>query len=517
MGLHITHGLRRNASQRPHAVAYVDGDIRRSWSEMLDRVARFAGVLQSLGAGDRARACVLAENRAAFYEAYMAAPWAGAVLASLNTRWALPEMIEAAQDCAPRVLLVDNLFLEQGRAIRAAVGSIEHLLWIGEGAAPYDALDLETLIAKADPVEDALIPSEDCFALFYTGGTTGRAKGVMMSADGCQSAALGNLVQTRSGSGEVLTHAMPLFHMGAGAFVLMQILGGATGVIFRRFDPAEVLAAVARERIVKTVWVPTMLRAILDHPDFVAADLSSLTTILYGAAPMPESLLRRAMKALPGIRFFQAYGMTETSGVGTLLGPADHDPDGPNPERLRSAGRATLGVDIDIVDANGRVLGPRQTGEVRIRGPVCLGYWNKPEATAEAIRDGWMHTGDGGWLDEDGYLFVVDRVKDMIVTGGENVYSVEVEQALAAHPAVAECAVIGLTDERWGEAVTAVVRLQPDATVPEADLIAHCRGLIAGYKTPRRVIFRDAPLPLSGVGKVLKTELRRLYGSEAVA
>jgi long-chain acyl-CoA synthetase len=305
-------------------------------------------------------------------------------------------------------------------------------------------------------------------------------------------------------------HAGPLFHLAAGGRALSTTVVGGRHVVLPRFGPAEVLAAVARHRITALTVVPTMLSMILQQPDFGAHDLSSLRAMTYGAAPMPEALLRRAMEALPGVRFMQSYGMTELSPLTTFLAAADHRPEAPA-HRLRSAGRPVPGVEVRVADADDRTLPAGEVGEILVRGPnVMRGYWRRPEQTAQALRGGWMHTGDAGRFDADGYLYVVDRTKDMIISGGENVYSTEVENALAEHPGVVQAAVIGIPDAKWGEAVHAVVVPRPGSDLDAAALIAWCRERIADYKCPRSVDFA-AELSLSSVNKVDKAALRKPF------
>jgi long-chain acyl-CoA synthetase len=275
------------------------------------------------------------------------------------------------------------------------------------------------------------------------------------------------------------------------------------------FDPAAVMDAIERDHVTMTVMVPTMIGMLLNHEGFRPERLSSLRSLTYGASPMPAALLDRLLSALPKLDVYQGYGMTESSALLSVLGPAEHRAGG---ACLRSAGRPMRGVILSIQDAAGKSLPPGVHGEVCARGGNFMReYWKKPEATSEAFRDGWYHTGDAGYLDERGYLFLVDRVKDMIVTGGENVYSIEVENAIASHPDVAQVAVIGIPDEKWGEAVHAIVVPHPGTHPTEADIIAHAREAIAGFKVPKSVEIRTDPLPLSGALKVLKKDLRAPY------
>jgi len=297
-----------------------------------------------------------------------------------------------------------------------------------------------------------------------------------------------------------------MFHLADLAYWGATLLLGGSHVILPGFDPAKVLATIASSRVTDVLLVPTMIQILVDHPQVTEYDLTSLTSVVYGASPITQAVLERAMKAFPSAGFTQAYGMTELSPVATILTPADHERG-----HLRSAGRAAPHAEVRVVDPDGAAVPNGTVGEIIVRGGhVMGGYWNKPTETRAALRDGWMHTGDGGYLDDQGYLYVVDRIKDMIITGGENVYSAEVENAVARHRAVAQCAVIGLPDPDWGERVHAVVVLHPGATLTLAELREHTRTLIAGYKAPRSVEIAEA-LPISGTGKVLKRELRKKY------
>jgi long-chain acyl-CoA synthetase len=269
---------------------------------------------------------------------------------------------------------------------------------------------------------------------------------------------------------------------------------------------------VEQHGVTTALIVPTMINMLVHHPDVTTRDLSTLRGFIYGASPMPEAVIRRAMEVMPHVQFTQAYGQSEASPVMTLMPPEYHVFEGPYAGRIKSAGRAALGCDLRIMDEDDDEAPPYTVGEICGRGPmVMLGYWKQPELTAHTLRSGWLHTGDGGYLDEEGFLYVVDRMKDMIVSGGENVYSAEVEEALYNHPAVAECAVIGVPDDTWGERVHAVVRLKPGSSATDKDLIAACHERIANYKCPRSVTIQSDPLPVSGAGKILKAELRRPY------
>jgi acyl-CoA synthetase (AMP-forming)/AMP-acid ligase II len=383
---------------------------------------------------------------------------------------------------------------------------VETIVHCGDTETPAGSVGYESLIEGHEPVEDTRTGGDALFGIFYTGGTTGHPKGVMLSHDNMLASAMGAL-STGSflSAGSRLLHAAPMFHLADIMACAAACVGGGTHVIIPSFTPAGVIDAISRHRVTDALLVPTMIQMLVDDADMADADISSMSGIIYGASSMPEALLNRAVAAFPDAGFTQAYGMTELSPVATLLLPEDHH----DPVRRTSAGKAAPHAEVRIVDLDGVEVPRGEVGEVVVRGDhVMVGYWNRPEDTANAVRDGWMHTGDGGRMDEHGYVFIVDRLKDMIISGGENVYSAEVENALAKHPAVASCAVIGVPDKHWGERVHAVVVLAPGAEYPtEQEIQEHCRTLLAGYKTPRTVTF-VGELPLSGAGKILKRELR---------
>jgi long-chain acyl-CoA synthetase len=507
----IGQNLRRAARIAPDRLALVSGPHERTWRQLLDRVSRLASGLRGEGLEPGDRVAILSNNSAAFFELYFAAPWAGLIMASLNSRWSVREMIEALEDCAPRCLIVDAEFAHLAEALQAAVGSISIVIQAGdEPNAGAEAGRLWDDLASASPIADAAVDEDAPAYLFYTGGTTGRAKGVILSARNFHTAGLSSLYTGGYSEASVISLSVPMFHMSGGGLIAAQMAVAAAAHIIPRFEPVASMAAVAAAGATHVVWVPTMLSMLLDSPAFGEHDLSSLQRIFYGSAPMPPSLIARALAAIPGVSFTQYYGMTEVTGNATWLGPEVHT-EGAETLRLRSVGRAVPGVEVKVVGASGKDAAPGEVGEICIRGPtITQGYWNQPEKTAEAIVEGWMRTGDLGHMDAGGFVFLVDRMKDMIISGGENVYSSEVENALYQHPAVRECAVIGEPDEKWGEIVSAVIYAE-DTLVDATDLIAHCRALIAGYKLPKRLHFSAEPLPKSAAGKILKAELRQRY------
>jgi acyl-CoA synthetase (AMP-forming)/AMP-acid ligase II len=503
--MYLTQGLHRSAQQMPEEPSTIFGVRHRTFAETADRVARLAGALRGLGVQQADRVAILALNSDRYSEFLLAVPWADAVFVPVNTRWAAPEIGYALAECDARVLFVDETFAPLVPALREAHPGLAAVIYCGEGEPPGGMYGCEQLIAESEPVADARRGGDALAGVYYTGGTTGAPKGVMLSHANLLTSALGSAATGRlCEPGGRLLHAAPMFHLADGAAWTAQTAIGGTHVIVPAFDPVGVLTAIAEHQVTSALLVPTMIGMLVNHPDAGAYDVSSLRQLLYGASPISEAVLEKAMKLFCNAGCTQAYGMTEVSPVATLLLPADHH----DPARRRSAGRAAPHAEVRVVDEDDCEVPRGTVGEVVCRGGhVMLGYWNQPEATAEALRGGWMHTGDGGYMDEAGYVYVVDRLKDMIVTGGENVYSVEVEKALAAHPAVASCAVIGVPDETLGERVHAVVVVTAgESTTPE-ELRDFCKQHIAGYKAPRSAEFVDA-LPLSGAGKVLKRELR---------
>ncbi len=507
--MHGTGMLAEAMAKSPHGTATICGGRQRDWSEVGERVPRAAAGLASLGLEHGMTVAVLAMNSDRYLELFFAVPWAGGIVAPLNIRWSEAENAFALNDCDAQVLCVDDAFLHQVPALRAGAPGLKAVVYIGEGTAPEGMAGYEDLVAGHAPMTDCGRGDEDLYAIFYTGGTTGMPKGVAMSHRALGHGAISYLAMLPSIEDLSFLYIAGYFHFAAASALFYITVAGGTHVILPKFEPAPVMEAISRHSVSNMVMVPTMVNMLLNHPDFDRYDLSSLKTCVYGGSPMPEALMARAAEKLPGWEFYQIYGMTETGGFATMLRWRDHVFSGPKAHRIRSAGQPAPGVQVKIVSPEGEALGPGELGEICMRSDYLMSeYLNRPGQTAEALRAGWMHSGDAGYLDEDGYLYVADRVKDMIVTGGENVFSIEVERALFRHPAVQEAAVIGIPSEEWGEAVHAVVVLRPGAEAGEEDLIAHCRELIGGYKCPKSVEFRDEPLPVTPVGKVRKNLLR---------
>ncbi|MEQ8859812.1 MAG: long-chain fatty acid--CoA ligase [Pseudomonadales bacterium] len=509
--MRLTQGIHRAVQLYAERPALLAGDERLTWREFADRIARFAGLLIAHDVRPGDRVAMLAANSPRYVEFYFASLWAGAVMVPVNGRWALPEKVHCLRDSGARLLLVDAAAHDDAAALRAQCPEVAHVIHADAGdPGPFPAL--EALLAAQPPVADAERGGSDLAALFYTGGTTGRAKGVMLTHDNFMANAMTALVNLGIREHSVHLHVAPLFHVAGGSRLFTTTVAGGTHTTIARFEPELFLDAVQRFRVTVTVVVPAMLNALLDFPHLERYDLSSLELLTYGASPMPEALLRQTMERLPGVRFLQSYGMTELSPVATSLAPRYHVFDGPDAGRVRSAGQAVFNADVAVMDGDDRPLPVGEVGEVCVRGPMVMqGYWGQPELTAEALRNGWMHTGDAGYLDRDGFLFLVDRVKDMIISGGENVYSAAVENVIHQFPGVHECAVIGVPSERWGEAVHAIVVPRAGAAIDQEALLAHCRAELAGYECPKSIDVRMQPLPRSGAGKVLKTELRQPF------
>ena len=492
--------LRRAVEINPRGLAIVQGDERHTWPEFVDRIARIAGGLQSRGVRPGQPVAMIFLNSSAFLETFLATWWSGALVVPINTRMAWAEVRYCLENSEAPLLITDENFVEFAERARAEVPTATDIL----------VLDAEARAALAahDPIEPLEPTDEDLAGIFYTGGTTGPPKGVMLTH---RAFVLAGITQERENGVDetaVYVHTSPLFHL-AGLVTCMGMLTGAgTQTFVDRFTPEAFYAAAARHGVTHIMMVPSMLAMVLDSPARDDAVLQHIRRISYGAAPISAPLLHRVRESFPNAGLVQYYGMTEACGASTRLRPERHVLDGPYAGKLTTVGTTMATFEIRIVGKDGTDCPPGEPGEILMRGPMVMrGYWKDPEHTASALVDGWLHSGDVGRRDEDGFITIVDRIKDMIISGGENIFSAEVEQALGSHPEVADCAVVGVPDPLWGERVHAVVVRRPGSTLTPDEVVAHCRTLIAGYKCPRSVQFRDV-LPLSAVGKVLKTALR---------
>ena len=472
--------------------------------------SRLASALRRLGLKRQDRVGILSQNSLEFQEVYGACEISGFICATVNWRLAIPEMVYIINDGSPKVMIFEAAYAETVAAMKDQLKTVEHYICV-DGPVDF-ASGYEDLVGSGDPTGVPFRPTPDDVAfLIYTSGTTGRPKGVMLSQGGQIAAAeiLGS--DQRNSPADRLLIMMPLFHIGAKIIQLAQHWRAGTVVVQKGFDAQAILDCIARERITVTHMAPTMIQSLLNSPAIGSTDTSSLRMIVYAAAPMPIPVLKRGLKIL-GPVFQQQFGQTE--GIGTTLLAHQHQPDGTDRDReiLTSVGQASPRVNVRIIDDNGDEVPTGSVGEILLTSPgVMKGYWNNTAATIETLRDGWVHTGDVGKLDHEGYLYLVDRKKDMIISGGENIYSREVEEAVVTHEAVSEVAVIGVADEKWGEAVMAVVVLKPGATASAEEIVEHSRTMIASYKKPRHVTFVEEIVKLPS-GKIDKVRLRQLYG-----
>ena len=486
----------------------------RAWSyrELHADACRLAHGLGGIARpGDRV--AVLTENNPEYVLAYYGVPLAGMALVFVNYRLAPREVVDLLSDATPTVLVTEAKFLDTARAAAEAVGSIRTIVTVD---GPADgALEFAALL-EGRPATEPAPPDEDAPAwLLYTSGTTGRAKGAVLTHRNVVAAVVNAGVSWQRGDEDhgVSQHVVslcpwPLCHI-AGYGVLVSHLAADTVVLLRRYDPEGFLAAVQDHRVTSTTVAPTMLAMLLRHPAFDSYDTSSITRIGYGSAPMPVATLREGMRRFPNASFQTGFGMTELAGNVLVHSAEDHVAAAAGrTELLASVGRPMAVSAVRVVDETGADCAPDEVGELVVRGDqVCSGYWHRPDASTEAFRDGWFHSGDLARRDAEGYFYIVDRKKDMILTGGENVYSREVEEVLHHHPAVAAAAVVGAPDEVWGERVVAVIEPMAGQRPTETDIREFCAGQLAGYKCPRQVLIVDE-LPRNTVGKVLKRELR---------
>lgn len=495
--------------------ALIDGDARYTYRQAAERVRRLASGLLSLGLKPGDHIAILANNSHRYWETYFVADLAGMPLAPLNIRLAPHELEFILNDGEVKCLLLGTEYLDVYDQFKDKVPGLEHVVLLsGES---YDGfVDYEDLLSRSEPLTHSVRDwsEDDMLNLCYTGGTTGLPKGVMLTQRNVVSNAQHVIITAGFRERDIWLHAAPMFHLAdAWACYAFTMVGGAH-VFLSAFHPQGTLELIERHKVTKTILVPTMINFLVNFPGIHEYDTSSLDMMLFGASPMPVDRIMAAAKVF-GPVLVQAYGMTETSPLLTAMQKEWVKFDGSEGDlrRLASCGREVAGVEVRVVNPETMEdVRPGEVGEIVARGPnVMKGYWRREQETAEALRGGYMHTGDLATIDEENFIYIVDRAKDMIISGGENVYSAEVENVLYDHPAVLEAAVIGIPDERWGELVTAIIVPREGASVTEEEIQEHCRKSIAGYKIPRKVIFRSEPLPKSGPGKILKTELRKPF------
>lgn len=508
----LTAALRRTARLHGNNIAVTDRRVSYTWTEFLNRVARAASVLQDLGVAQGDHFGILALNSFRHAELLYAGCWLGAVPVPVNFRLAPPEIAIILEDAGCRLIAADPTFmplLDKPELARWRKGC----LVIGDdNEVSANEHEYEGLMRAAPPAVPFDSGEHYEALLLYTGGTSGRPKGVPLSHRNILANAMQIALTWPPREQDVVLHVAPMFH-SAELVMLPFTLKGATHAYLPKFTPQALFQAIQDYGVTVVLLVPTMLMMAVDSGLAERYDIQSLERIIYGASPMSMAGIMRTTKCLPGVEIVQGYGLTETSPLLSILDYRSHMGaiQSGNEDRLRSCGRPLVGVDLRIVGDDGKELPPGDTGEIVVRGPnVFSGYLNLPELTTAAFRDGWFHTGDAGMVDDEGYVYILDRKKDMIITGGENVYSGEVEAVLHQHPRVAEAAVIGLPDERYGESVFAVVVPTERAGVTEQAIIEHCRGKIGDYKIPKGVAFVEA-MPKSALGKILKTVLREQF------
>ena len=495
----------------PDREAVVFQDHRLSFQALQDNAVRLANCLSELGVGPGDRVATMDVNRPELLEVYFAAASLDAVYVPLSFRAKEEELAYMLESSSPSVLLVGDGYLELASA--ALANASVHSRLIGLSHQYGDLL----AAALPDQMHFPEAGDSDTTVLMYTAGTTGVPKGVMLSHDSLTTYLLANVEPPDPDAHESNLLPMPLYHIGGFQTGLAAVYGGRTLVLMQQFDAEQWLELAQRERPTRSILVPTMLKQLIEHPAYSQYDLSSLKVVTYGAAPMPQNVIRRAIEALPGVQFINAFGQTESAATIAMLGPDDHALEGPPEEvekklrRLSSIGRPLDDVEVMLVDDDGQPVAQGEVGEIVARGPrIMSGYWQQQSDTAETIKGGWLHTGDLAYQDEDGYIFLAGRAKDFIKRGGEMVSPEEVERVLTSHPSVDEAAIIGVPDDYWGERVRAVV-VPTAAQVDEAELIEYCRERLSSFKRPESVVFVDE-LPRNPLGKVLKTELRQQFG-----
>ncbi len=503
----------------PEKMAVIDGGRSYTYQQIGERVAGLARFFQNCGIRQEDRISILEVNSHAFLEAYYSAAGLGAILNPLNYRLAAREIAYILKDAGSRWLIAATRFAGLVKGVLREGVPLEGILWIGE--APDESVGIpchtyeDAISASAGNFLPVSVNENRVAHLYYTSGTTGRPKGVMLTHKNVSSHALGTIAELKLVDSDVWGHIAPMFHL-ADAWATFAITWvGARHVMVGQFEAEAVMATIERQKITLSNLIPTMLNLMIKHPRVKAYDFSSLREILSGGAPIAPELVKSIMETL-GCDYIQTYGMTETSPYLTFSILKDRLKSLPPAEQLKyksKTGRPAIGVHLKVVDEQGMPIAAdeHQVGEIWVQGDtITPGYWNRPQETAQAFTDGWLRTGDLATLDAEGYVNIVDRKKDMIVTGGENVYSTEVENVLYMHPKILEAAVFGVPDERWGEAVNAAVVLKADETATEDEIISFCKEYQASYKAPKAIHFLDE-LPKTGSGKMYKKGLRDAF------
>ena len=510
----IGYQLTINAARHPDAVAVVFGARRLTYAALDERACRLANGLAALGVGHGDRVAALLHNCTPFVEALFAAAKLGAVFVPINFRLVAREVGALLDACGPKVLLAGEGFADLLTTLEGRPNFPRHRIWVDDRqptepvADPAHHYEAWLAAQRADEPEEVVLPGA-VQMLLHSSGTTGLPKGIIYTHATTFASSTAKIIDFGLTAADTVVVFGPLFHAGPLMDLAMPLLlrGGRLALgASRQFDPAKLLSTVAAERGTMVQIYPTMLRRLLAEVEDVSVyDLSSLRLIVTGGEACPLPVIRGMHERFPHVAFVNNYGTTEAGPITTLLAPED------SLRKIGSVGKEAFGMEVRIADANGRPLPPTEVGEILVRGPfVCRGYWNRPELTAESSRNGWWHTGDLAWRDDEGYIYISGRSKDMIKSGAENIFPIEIEQVIAALPGVVEVGIIGVPDEHWGESVAALVVKAPDAALDAAAVIAHCRENLASYKKPRHVLFVES-LPRGTTNKVDKNALRKRF------
>ena len=510
--LSIERILQRARALYGERPAVNSGDEWLTFEKLGQRVDALVKCLLSLGLRRGDRVALLDYNSLGYLEAYYAAAQGGFVFVPLNSRLAAPELRYILNDCGAKILIASQPFFPVLEALRGELPAVKTVLTYGIG--PAGTKEYEVLLAQYHGASPEIVPASanEVAQIYYTSGTTGEPKGVCLTFHNMAVSATDSLIGLGLDWNDCWMHTAPMFHLVDAWAVWAMPLVGAPQVTLH-FTPDNFLASVERWKPTATALPPTLISMLCAHPKLAESDLSSLRMIMYGGSPMPLGVLARATDVLPR-DYVHAYGITETTGITTILRGEECKPRG-TPDEIKitgSAGHPVVSTTVEIADDGGKIVPNGEVGEIVVSGPrVMSGYWNKPLATGEALRNGRYHSGDLGYVDPHGNIHVVDRKKDMIISGGENVYSVEVESVLSTHADVLECAVVGIPSKEWGEAVHAVIVVRAGGAVTAEDLIVYCRGRIANYKLPKSVSFSSEPLPKTGPGKIAKRQIRDTF------
>ncbi|PIC64899.1 fatty-acid--CoA ligase [Sporosarcina sp. P13] len=511
----ITKALIYNAKNIPERLAILDEGYSFTYGELASRTAKLKEALKDLGIKKGDKVGIFLLNTFRYVELFYAITAIGAIAVPLNTRLSRRELEYIVKDSEMECLFFHSEYLQHIPSLEKAAKSNLKSIFVSDVNEQSEYTHYEELIKNRSITELTYddISEDDIACIFYTGGTTGPAVGVMLSHRNQVSNFYHTTTKFNYNEWSNYLHAAPMFHLADFGKTIGVTWGGGTHSFIKTFTVKGFLEVVQTFKPTVISLVPTMINMVMNDPDFKNYDVSSIKKINYGSSAMSPDLFKRVMNAFPDVEFYQSYGMTEASPVLTMLEPEDHlvSEDKKAQKRLSSVGKSVPGVEVRVVDDTGNDVAPGEVGEVIARGPnIMKGYWNSPEKTKNTIIDGWYHSGDMALIDEDHYIYIVDRKKDMIITGGENVYSIEVENVLTSHPSVLEAAVIGIPDSKWGEAIKAVIVVRDTHELTESEIIEFSKSLLANYKVPKSVDFVEA-LPKSGAGKILKRELREKY------